>query len=71
MSNITENLENSTTGSSLYCVWVSAHDEGGDRLVAIWIDPALTAFKAQMQENTYEHWPSELVARTTREPIES
>jgi hypothetical protein len=54
MCNTTENLGDSTTGSSLYCVWVPVHDEGGDRLVSIWIDRALTAFEAQMQEGTYE-----------------
>jgi hypothetical protein len=47
MRNITENLWNSTTRSSLYCVWIPFHDDAGDRLVAIWIDPALTAFRAQ------------------------
>jgi hypothetical protein len=46
MRNITENLWNPTTGSSLYCVWVPIHDGGGDRLAAIWIDPAMTAFKS-------------------------
>ena len=37
MPNITENLWNSTRDSSLYCAWVPVHDDGGDRLVAIWI----------------------------------
>jgi hypothetical protein len=46
MRNINENLWNPTTGSSLYCVWVPVHDDGGDRLVAIWIDLAMTAFKS-------------------------
>jgi hypothetical protein len=46
MRNITENLWNSTRGSKLYCVWVPVHADGGDRLVSIWIDPALTAFKS-------------------------
>ena len=46
MRNITEQLWNPTTGASLYCVWVPVHDDGGDRLVAIWIDPAMTAFKS-------------------------
>jgi hypothetical protein len=54
MRNTTENLENFATGASLYCVWVPVHDDKGDRLVSIWIDPALTAFKAQMEETTYE-----------------
>jgi hypothetical protein len=54
MCNTTENLRDSTTGSSLYCVWIRVHDGGGDRLVSIWIDRALTAFEAQMQEGTYE-----------------
>jgi hypothetical protein len=46
MPSITENLWNSTRDSSLYCVWVSVHHDGGDRLVAIWIDPSMTAFKS-------------------------
>jgi hypothetical protein len=52
--NTTENLGDSTTGSSLYCVWVPVHDEGGDRLMSIWIDRVLTAFEAQVQAGTYE-----------------
>jgi hypothetical protein len=52
MRNITEKLWNPTTGLSLYCVWVPVHDEGGDRLVAIWIDPAMTAFKSCAPEIT-------------------
>jgi len=52
MRNTTENLENSTTDASLYWVWVPMHDDKGCRLVAIWIDPALTAFEAQMEETT-------------------
>jgi hypothetical protein len=46
MRNITEKLWNPTTGSSLYCVWVPERDDGGDRLVAIWIDPGMTAFNS-------------------------
>lgn len=44
MRNISENVRNSRRGSGLYCVWVPVHDDGGDRLMAIWIDQALTAF---------------------------
>jgi hypothetical protein len=43
----------STTGSSLYCVWVRVHENGRDRLVSIWIDPASTAFKSRLQEGSY------------------
>jgi hypothetical protein len=50
MRNITENLWNSTRGSNLYCVWMPVHTDGGDRLVSIWIDPALTAFKSCAHE---------------------
>jgi hypothetical protein len=50
MRNITENLWNSTRGSNLYRVWVPVHADGGDRLVSLWIDPALTAFKSCAQE---------------------
>jgi len=52
MRNIAENVWNSTRGSGLYWVWVSVHDVGGDRLVAIWIDPALTAFKSCTPETS-------------------
>lgn len=53
MPKITENLWNSTRDSSLYCVWVPVHDDGGDRLVAIWIDRALTAFESCAPEIWY------------------
>jgi hypothetical protein len=46
MRNITEKLDDCTRGSNLYCVWVRVHDDGGNRLVAIWIDRAMTAFKS-------------------------
>jgi hypothetical protein len=52
MGNIMENLWNSTRDSSLYCVWVPVHDDGGDRLVAIWIDRDLTAFKSCAPETS-------------------
>jgi hypothetical protein len=35
----TGNLERSTTGSSLHCVWVPVHDDRRDRLVSTSIDP--------------------------------
>jgi hypothetical protein len=44
MRNVTENFGNFTNGSGLYCVWMPVHDDGGDRLAAIWIDRAMTAF---------------------------
>ena len=52
MRNITENVRNSRRGSGLYCVWVSVHDDGGDRLVATWIDRVLTAFKSCAPETS-------------------
>ena len=52
MRHFTENLWNSTRGSSLYCVWVRVQDVAQDRLVAIWIDPAMTAFKSCAPEVT-------------------
>jgi hypothetical protein len=52
MPNITENLWNSTRDSNLYCVWVPVHDDGGDRLAAIWIDRAMTAFKSCAPETS-------------------
>jgi hypothetical protein len=44
MRHISENFKNSTRVSGLYCVWVPVHDDGGNRLVSIWIDRAMTAF---------------------------
>ena len=40
MHNFAANFWNSMTGTGLYCVWVRVHDDGGDRLVSRWIDPA-------------------------------
>jgi hypothetical protein len=50
MRNFNENLFNFTGSPNLYCVWVPVHDHAGDRLVAIWIDPAMTAFKSWAPE---------------------
>ncbi len=58
MRNFAPIFWNSTTGSGLYCVWVLVHDDGGDRLVSIWIEPAATAFKSQPQETTWEIDPA-------------
>jgi hypothetical protein len=44
------NFSNSSTGSRPYCVWVPVHENGRDRLVSIWIDPARAAFKSRLQE---------------------
>ena len=50
MFGFSRNFSNSSTGSGLYCVWVRVHENGRDRLVSIWIDPARTAFKSRLQE---------------------
>jgi hypothetical protein len=50
MRNLADNLWNSETGSPLYCVWITVRDDRGDRLVSIWMDPAMTAFQPQAQE---------------------
>jgi hypothetical protein len=47
MRNLTNNCRNIATRPSLYCVWVPLHDDGRAPLVAIWIDPAMTAFEHQ------------------------
>jgi hypothetical protein len=52
MRHLTETFLNSTRSSSLYCVWVPVHNHTGDRLVAIWIDPAMTAFKSSAPETS-------------------
>lgn len=38
--------------SSLYCQWVSMRWREGERLVAIWIDPAMRAFEAESARET-------------------
>jgi len=45
-------FSNSSTGSRPYCVWVPVHENGRDRLISIWIDPARTAFKSRPQESS-------------------
>jgi hypothetical protein len=50
MFGFSPNFSNSSTGSRLYCVWVPVHENGRDRLVSIWIDPASTAFESRLQE---------------------
>jgi hypothetical protein len=51
MRNVTEDLWNSTRRSDLSCVWVSVQDsvqdKGRERLAAIWIDRAMTAFTSE------------------------
>jgi hypothetical protein len=43
-------FSNSSTGSRPYCVWVPVHENGRDRLISIWIDPARTAFESRPQQ---------------------
>ena len=62
MTNFVNNLNNFTGRRGLYCVWVPEHDDGGDRLVAIWIDPAMTAFKSCAPEITDEGGTAAIVA---------
>ena len=52
MHKTTENLRNSTRDARLYCVWVRVHDDGRDRLLAVWIDRALTAFESCTPETS-------------------
>ena len=37
-----------------YCVWVPVREDNKDRLISIWIDPAMTAFEAQMEPEEAE-----------------
>ncbi len=67
MRNRTDNLANSMTGSSLYCVWVPVHDDRGDRLISIWIDPVLTAFRPQMEGKMHKV-DRVMAARAEHEP---
>ena len=50
MRNLSDALRDATARSNLYCVWIPVRDERGDRLVAIWIDPAMTAFQSCARE---------------------
>ena len=65
MSNHDEKLFNVAKERSLYCVWVSMRNHAGERLVAIWIDPAMTAFKSCAPEisdevdRTSNHFPEQ------------
>jgi hypothetical protein len=54
MRNSAANFWNSTTGTGLYCVWVRVHDDGGDRLVSRWIDPATD--RAQITTSKNDVW---------------
>jgi hypothetical protein len=44
------NFSNSSTGSRMYCLWFRVQENGRDRLVSMWIDPASTAFKSRLQK---------------------
>jgi hypothetical protein len=44
MFNEINNFEKLETRRGLYCVWIRAHEGQHAPLVAIWIDPAMTAF---------------------------
>jgi hypothetical protein len=50
MANFVKNSENFTALSCLYRVWVPLHDGGKVPLVAIWIDPTMSAFEPQPQQ---------------------
>jgi hypothetical protein len=50
MRNFANNFGDFTAGSGLYRVWVSEHCDGGERLVSIWIDPAMTVFELEFQD---------------------
>ena len=54
MPNFDENFFSTTRSPSLYCVWVSMCNHAGDRLAAIWIDPAMTAFQSCAPEASHE-----------------
>ena len=49
MHNFAPNSLNFKSGTGLYCVWVYVHEDGRDRLVSKWINPASTAVKSQLQ----------------------
>jgi len=50
MANFVKNSENFTVRSGLYRVWVPLHDDGKLPLVAIWIDPTMSAFEPEPQQ---------------------
>jgi hypothetical protein len=50
MRNIANNFWNVTAGSGLYRIWVAEPCDGRERLVSIWIDPAMTVFELEFQD---------------------
>jgi hypothetical protein len=50
MRDVANNFLDFTTGTRLYRVWVSEHCDGGERLVSIWTDPAMTVFELEFQD---------------------
>lgn len=47
MTNRKSNLSGFSNPNGLYRVWVSLHDDRQAPLIAIWIDPQMTAFKPE------------------------
>ena len=41
------NPEKGAVRRGLYCVWVPVREGNRDRLISIWIDPAMRAFETQ------------------------
>lgn len=51
MANLKGNFAGFINRTGLYRVWVPLRDDGKGPLIAIWIDPAVTAFEPEAREN--------------------
>lgn len=50
MTNLKGNFNGFANQAGIYRVWVPLHDDGQAPLISIWIDPRMTDFKSQAQE---------------------
>jgi hypothetical protein len=48
-----------STRESLYCVWTHRHGGKGGPLVAVWIDPEMRAFEAELKGAPQDQEPLE------------
>jgi hypothetical protein len=51
MTNLKGKFAGFINRTGLYRVWVPLRDDGKGPLISIWIDPAMTAFEPDAQEN--------------------
>jgi len=58
-------INHPSKASSLYCQWVSMPWREGERLLAIWIDPEMRAFKAEFARETRRNGEATGVEKAT------